>query len=835
MKNKNQKAKSYYWKSTLYLAACAIALTNAATARSQIVPDRTLPNNTITLPNGQLIEINGGTTKGNNLFHSFSEFSVPANTTAWFNNATTIENIFTRVTGANISNIEGLIQANGTANLFLLNPAGIIFGNNAALNIGGSIFVSTADSFNFSDGSQFSAVNPEAPPLLTVSIPVGLQYGENPGKITIKGDGHHLLGDPETLSTNRENRPLGIAVAPEKTIALLGGEISIEGGNVTAESGNIEVWAVKNNTQLSVVDNNETYTIEPTTTTINYQDINLTQSASLDVSADSAGSVRLQGRNISLTDGSIVLSDTLGNGKGELLQVNASESIRVDGTTPNLEFPSGFLTEIAPGATGKGSNISIDTKSLTVSGGGYISSSTFSTGKSGSITVNAESIDLVGGVVLPNGYINPSGIFSQAIFSGTGNSGNIYLNTERLAITGGANVSTLTFLGGDSGSIVVNAKEIVLQGTDADGYSSRLNTATGQGEGDAGNIKINTEKLLMLDGGQIIAVTASEGDAGNITIDATKSIALKRTTNDARSGLFANAWVSTGEGGNINLTTPQLTIEEGAAISVSNFHSRNLYPPGQGAAGNLTITADEINLQEGIINAEANSGGKGNIDLTANRILLQDNSLLTTNAKGEANGGSITIKTETLTALDNSDITANAADNFAGQVNITATGIFGTEFRSQITPESDITASSNLGAEFNGVVQLNTPEINPTSGLDRLPTKVIDTTSVVTAQCPASQLGNTFVIIGQGGLPDNPGSSLRATTVWHDLRLIATGEFKEETESRVNSLIQPNNKRNSPVIEAQSWQIGKNGRVILTATTDRVIPTQPIIPYLQCL
>jgi filamentous hemagglutinin family protein len=840
MKDKNQTAWINYFKSTLYLTFFAIAVTKAQIVRSQIVPDRTLLNNTIILPNGNIVKIEGGTTKGKNLFHSFSEFSVPVNTTAWFNNATTIENIFTRITGGNISHIEGLIKANGTANLFLLNPAGIIFSENAALNIGGSLFVSTADSFNFSDGSQFSAINPEEPPLLTVTIPIGLQYGENPGKITVKGNGHNLFGDPETFSTNRENRPPGIAVAPQKMIALLGGEISLEGGNVTAESGNVEVWAVTDNSQLSIVDSNGTFTIKPITTTINYADINLTQSASIDVSADNAGSVRLQGRNITLTGGSAVLSETLGDGKGGLLQVNASELIRVNGTTPSFNYGSGFVTEIVPGATGQGSNILVDTKSLIVAGGAFISSSTFGVGNSGSITVNAQSVDLIEGAVFGDTFISPSGIFSQAIFSGTGNSGNIYLNTDRLSVTGGANISTVTGFGGNSGSILVNAKEITLQGIASDGFPTALNTTTFAGQGNAGNLKINTGKLLITDGAQINTVTRSEGNGGNLTINATESVELKRASDATRGGLFASAFEGTGDGGNLNVTTKQLTIEDGATISVSNFQSRNLAPPGKGAPGNLNITAEEINLKEGIITAEANSGGKGNIDLVSDNIILQDRSLITTNARGEATGGNINLETDTLTALDNSDITANAIDNFAGQVNITATGIFGTEFRAQPTSESDITASSNLGAEFNGVVQLNTPEINPTSGLNQLPAKTVDTTNVVTAQCPASQLGNTFVISGQGGLPDNPGSSLRATTVWQDLRLIATGEFSQDTQvstSTGNSLGESEKQqkeRISPIIEAKSWEIGKNGQIILTTASEQVIPTQPIIPYLQC-
>ncbi|MHC5828528.1 MAG: filamentous hemagglutinin N-terminal domain-containing protein, partial [Nostoc sp.] len=141
---------------------------------------------TIVNPSGNNFTIINGIEKGNNLFHSFSNFSVRTGGSATFDliNTPNITTIFSRVTGGNVSNIDGLISTLNSSNpvsLFLMNPAGIVFGANARLNIGSSFVGTTANSIKFSDGVEFSATNPGTTPLLTISVPMGLQLGQNSG------------------------------------------------------------------------------------------------------------------------------------------------------------------------------------------------------------------------------------------------------------------------------------------------------------------------------------------------------------------------------------------------------------------------------------------------------------------------------------------------------------------------------------------------------------------------------------------------------------------------------------------------------------------------------
>ncbi|MEM6402823.1 MAG: filamentous hemagglutinin N-terminal domain-containing protein, partial [Cyanobacteria bacterium P01_D01_bin.116] len=133
----------------IFLISTLLVINNNS-ALAQIIPDNTLgAESSRVLPNGAIDKIDGGALRDKNLFHSFTEFNINNGQRVYFNNPSGIENILTRVTGGNASNILGTLGVDGAANLFLINPNGIVFGENARLDLGGSFVGTTANGLQF--------------------------------------------------------------------------------------------------------------------------------------------------------------------------------------------------------------------------------------------------------------------------------------------------------------------------------------------------------------------------------------------------------------------------------------------------------------------------------------------------------------------------------------------------------------------------------------------------------------------------------------------------------------------------------------------------------------
>ncbi|MEH1902763.1 MAG: filamentous hemagglutinin N-terminal domain-containing protein, partial [Nostoc sp.] len=170
-------------------------------ANAQIIPDNTLGTEKSTITPQNLHElIGGGAIRGENLFHSFQEFNVNQGQQVYFTNPAGINNIFTRVTGNHISKIFGTLGIDGTANLFLINPNGIIFGKNARLDIAGSFVASTANAIRLGENGLFSATEPQNSNLLTIQPTALFSNALHQPQAEISVEGNLTIGSRQTLT-----------------------------------------------------------------------------------------------------------------------------------------------------------------------------------------------------------------------------------------------------------------------------------------------------------------------------------------------------------------------------------------------------------------------------------------------------------------------------------------------------------------------------------------------------------------------------------------------------------------------------------------------------------
>lgn len=859
-------------------------------AQAQITSDGSVGTLVNTNPNSVctsgICTVTGGTASGGNLFHSFSEFSPISGSTALFQVDPGIANIITRVTGGQSSAIDGIIQTGltgdlsnpGTANLYLINPSGIVFGPGASLDIGGSLVASTAEGI-FWDNNVTWQTNDlsAAPTLLTVSAPIGLQFGITPGDIQVNGPGSGLYFNPN-FSINRTARTTGLAVSEGETLALVGGELSLMGGNLTAPGGHIELGSVSGDGQV-------TWSEPSGGWQLNYDgvdtfgDIRLTNAASVDASGTSSGNIHVQGQTVSLYDGAALVLETTGNGAGGLLSIAADTLIASGqsamappaaptGLPPNISLPSGLYADVATGQSGMGGSALIEAREITFSDGAQATVATFGNGPGGNLTVRAEQIELIGGLPAgPSGFLTAvAPVFpiygaeaTQLIADGlelvalapfiavpqpaSGNAGQLTVETNSLSLQAGAQIASTSFAIGNAGKLNVTADTIDISGGNPGGPSSIQASAQGlgRGSGDGNTLTINTRRLQITDGGQIATGTLGTGNAGTVTVNATEAIELLGDSELGRSGLFSSALsvadappvrddagnvMLGGNAGNVIVNTPALSLREGATISVGNFPSSDnpALAAGTGPGGNIDITARTIILDgQSQLNSETNhdaiDSGGANITLQADALVLRGNSRINANAQGSATGGNISIDTGTLIALNNSDITANAVDNFGGRVTVNAATIIGTQFREQLTSESDITASSALGPQFSGTVELTSPEIDPAQGIATL-SETVASSQQVAAACSVGA-DNDFVATGRGGVPEDASQVLRGNSLWQDLRLAASVTPENNTHAAAHSLLANHTRLTpvtaEPIIEAQGITIDSEGQVNLFA------------------
>lgn len=945
-------------------------------AQAQVVPDATLPMPSVVSPGAapNLELVTGGTRQGNHLFHSFEQFSIAPGATVEFSHGLDLAIIFTRVTGGDRSILEGTLATQGSADFFLINPNGFLFGPEAQLNIGGSFVASSASQVEFSDGTTFSAVAPQPTDLLSINVPVGLQYGAAPGVIEVLGKGHGLEIDPATLAIVPVTPPAArLAVNPGQTLALLGGPVLLEGGNVAAPAGRIALGGVGDGGRVGLLRDDLGWRLDYQSVP-QFEDVVLDFAASATSSGPGGGEIELVGQFVDLFEGSTLLANTAGNQAGRGIQLTATEGSLIQGAAfdPSGEiavFPTSLFSEVALDAEGAGGDIAIATPVLEVSDGAQVSTSTFGFGNGGDLTIRADEVVLSGGTVDlgPSGFyldvadffaegnggnldllagqltitnganiaantfglgnggrlqlradqidllggaaglgssrivaqvegglgkgaqlelvadqlnildgaqissslffaegnggpVNvqatdltlagtspsgiPSGIISQVDADSLGRGSDITIQAERLAIAQGAQLISLTRAEGDAGTIAIAATEMDLAGSDSN-PTGIFSTVEAGAVGNGGNIEIDGQSLRVVDGAQVAVGTKGPGNAGTLDVDVSQAVLLQGGNENGRSGLFANALVDTGAGGDIVLQSDRLVLQDGATLNVSNFASNDAtegsLPQGQGAAGSIVVEARQIELLNGsTITASTSVGDRGNIMLTGDQLLMRQGSRIATDAQGAATGGNITLNGQfiIIPANENSDITANAIQGQGGNVTVTATSLLGTQFRPRLTPQSDITASSEFG--LNGTVVIDQLKGDPSSGSTELPETVAERGNRLVASCP-SEANAEFVVSGRGGIPNDPGLGLEEQVLINPPIPIQTDSVAQQSLSQqvVKQLSSPTYQPDraqpewsggtstalSPVAEAQGWQKSADGSIRLLANSHAFIAT----------
>jgi filamentous hemagglutinin family protein len=651
---------------------------------AQVTSDGTL--NTQVGANGNIFDITGGTrVGGTNVFHSFGSFSVPAGASANFTDVAGLTNIFGRVTGGTPSDIQGTIGVQGSANLFLINPSGIIFGPNARLDLQGGSFVgTTANAIRFPGGGEFSMTSPVTPgdTLLAVN-PSALFFNQTPAGAIVN----------QSIAPNSIDPTLkdGLRVPDGQNLFLVGGDVRLEnGGTVRALGGRIELGGLAGTGEVKIEElitgsnpqlnfPNVGLTFPDGVTRAN---VSLTNGAIVDVVALGGGNIAINAQNIDVSGSSLVCagigtassscstpSSTFGssNPKAGNILISATG-------TMNVSQSSRIENDLNPGATGNSDNIFdavlnranffgsilIETGSLSLTDGAQVSTSTFGTGSAGLVFVQAkDSVSLAG---------KDTGIFSRVESGATGDAGGVLIQTGSLSMTDSARLITSTSGTGSAGAVAVEAKGAVSL-VDGDIFS---NVEPG-GVGNAGLIKIEAESLSLINGAQLQTLvrqasddgkSAGSGNAGDIKIDVRDTVTISGVNNEEfPSAIFSSIGSgASGNAGNIQVNTRVLSLSDRGRIDTSLG--------GFGTAGSIFIKAtDSISLAnnariETVIKPGAREsrgssspfagnigsilsgrGGDvtGTILISTGSLSLTDGSVLNTSTLGDGNAGAIAV------------------------------------------------------------------------------------------------------------------------------------------------------------------------------------------------
>lgn len=783
-------------------------------------------------PNFQ-IEAELGQQHGGNLFHSFQNFNLQNHESATFSGASSVQNVISRVTGGNPSIIDGIIRSTiPNADMYFLNPDGIIFGENVKLDVQGSFNASTADYLRLQDGGRFEVRYPNNS-LLTVAPVEAFGFLDNAvAGISIKGVG-------ELSKMEGEGQLTGLAVPSGKTLSIIGGDIEMNGsyyrnneyireyrgyirplGNLTAPSGRINLVSVAS-----------TGVVIPTSATVDVStfeklgNITLSEKSLLESSGIAAGSIFIRAAQLVVSDASQIFShvrDDLNNNdpfphENEAYIDIAVQKLSVidESWIAGYAFAVGDLGDILIHAddislkngswinsqsytSGNTGDVSIQTRHISIEDGG-IGVIARDTGKAGQIHIQATETISVSGVDSKVGW--SSGILSittptnKDIISGKG--GDILLETGKLVLKEGAQISSSSIAGEEKQS--QNAGNITIQATGAvhlsgvnpygeneNGLGSGIYVRSkGVDAGNAGTIAITANTLSITDGAEISGSTAGHGQGGYIHLDIRDTLSI--------SGDSAHIVLQEPKDSQLQFQR-DFSDDQKNRIAVSGIYGSSLSDDEDaGEAGTININTYNLNLTDGAsINTSTQKASGGHITLTIPNILhLQGSNITTSVYGGTGDGGNITIEKPQFIVLNQGQIKAQADAGRGGNIRIVADQFIA-------SPNSIISASSRLGVDGN--VNVEAPDDTVSASLIVLSGDKVDASAFLKKPCSkyvAEEERNHFYVHringvrpaphdrqGSGILPASP----QTTKMYRPVTNTAVSDCQKLTRSTSASL-----------------------------------------------
>ncbi len=605
-----------------------------------------------------------GKLESGNLFHSFGQFNINNTESATFSGSAGIKNVISRVTGGQASTIDGVFRSTiPGANVYFLNPSGVIFGENSSLDVQGSFHASTADYLKFKDGVKFETGIATANPILTTATPEAFGFlDDTPAPISVSGGNNKVLEVPE-----------------DATFSLIGGDISIDNRSLYAPSGQVILASAGSAGEL--IFNNSGI---DTSSFTKGGDIHLSRAANnpipiinetmqiadIDVSADAAGKVVIRGGQMVMDNAYIWADTTNGNGGDIAIDLKGDLTIKGVPESPEVEkTPSSGITADSQG-NGNAGNIQLNVADLKLTHGTRISSTARSSGSGGDLLINANSILLEGNnskstpkittnttetgsggnlmINATNSIKLSDGAKINNTSQGAGNAGDFELQANNLLeISRGASIDTSSYGKGNGGKVSIKANTISIAGEGAEGFTGIKNSVFNAG--DTADLTIRTHKFELLSGANIWVSNFGSGNNGDLILNAENGTVLLSGKGIPQSHTYIAASSlagSTGKPGNIIINSDTLQILDGAQIfapTSSNTHHDRVVKIN---SHSVVLSGENSGISTGsLYDGKANySANAASIDITVQgKLELSDGAVIESITSTNGHAGSIDI------------------------------------------------------------------------------------------------------------------------------------------------------------------------------------------------